>query len=89
MATVTDESAAPSYIHTYNECAPLHTHADGHMEDPELDADTADDIDEFQDQEPADIELYLSFEALAGRTRNEHAIELEDPDDLNPKRYRS
>ena len=82
---MTDESGAPSYIHTYNECARLHTHPDDHMEEPELDADTADDIDEFEDQEPADIELYQSFEALAGRTRNEHAVEFEDPDDLGDR----
>jgi hypothetical protein len=55
---VTDESGTPSYIDIYNECTRVHTHSDGHMKDPELDADTADDIDEFENQEPADIELY-------------------------------
>ena len=32
-----------------------------------------------------DIELYQSFEALAARTRNEHAIEIENPDDLGDR----
>ena len=87
VATVTDESGAPSYILTYNECRWLHTHPDDHMAIPELDDDEnvdADD-DEFENQEPADIELYQSFEALAGRTRNEHAVEFEDPDDLGDR----
>ena len=89
VVTETNKSGAPSYIRTYNECRLLHshTHPDDHMAIPELDDDEnvdADD-DEFENQEPADIELYQSFEALAGRTCNEHAVEFEDPDDLGDR----
>src|SRR5947207_5360383 len=84
VATVTDKSRAPSYIDTYNECAQLHTHPDDHMKNPELDENVnADDIDEFENRELSDIELYQFFETLAGHTRNEHAVEFENPDDLD------
>jgi len=31
------------------------------------------------------MKLYQSFKALAGRTRNEHAVEFGDPDDLGDR----
>ena len=57
-------------------------HPDDHMKDPELDAD---DVDEFENQELSDPELYQSLKTLAGRTRNEHAVEFENPDDLGDR----
>ena len=84
-----NESAASSYIHIYNECASLHTHTDDHMKNLKLNADTANDIDEFQNQKSADIKLYLFFETLAEHIHNEHAIKLKNSDNLNSKRYQS
>jgi len=69
---VINESAASSYIHIYNECASLHTHTDDHMKNLKLNANTADDINEFENQKSTDIKLYLFFETLAECTYNEH-----------------
>jgi hypothetical protein len=44
-----------------------------------------DNINEFEDCEMDDIELYQSFEALTARTRNKHAIEFKNPDDLGDR----
>ena len=86
---MTDEFTVSSYIHIYNECALLHTHADDHMKNLKLNTDTVDDIDKFQNQKSADIKLYLFFEILAECTHNEHAIKLKNSDNLNSKRYQS
>ena len=57
------------------------------MKNPKLNADTVDDINEFENQKSADIKLYLFFETLAEHICNEHAIEFENSNDLNSKRY--
>ena len=44
-----------------------------------------DDINKFKDCKIDDIELYQSFKALATHTWNEHAIEIEDSNDLSNK----
>ena len=50
--------------------------------DPCMRSAIADDVDEFEDREIDNIELYQSFKALAARTRNEHAVEIEVPNDF-------
>ncbi len=77
-----------NYIETYKLCQQLHEHPDDNMEDPVLDGggdENTVDSDEFEDREPGDPDLYQSFEALAGRTRNEYGIEVEDPNNLGDR----
>ena len=84
-----DEFAASNYIHIYNKCALLHTHADDYMKNLKLNVNTTNDINEFQNQKSADIKLYLFFETLAEHTHNKHAIKFKNSDDLNSKKYQS
>ena len=84
---MTDKFTASNYIHIYNECASLHTHANDYMKNSELNADIANNINEFQNQKSVDIKLYLFFKTFAEHIHNEHAIKFENSDDLNSKKY--
>ena len=72
---------------TYETCEQSHQHMPDYLYSKDLEdaREAADDVDEFEDREMDDIELYQSFEALAAHTRNEHAIEIENPDDLGDR----
>ena len=87
MATVIDEFGAPDYVATYETCEQSHQHMPDYLYNKDLEdaREASDDIDEFEDREMDDIELYQSFEALAARTRNEHVIEIENPNDLGDR----
>ena len=84
-----DEFAASNYIHIYNKCALLHTHADDYMKNLKLNVNTTNDINEFQNQKLINIKLYLFFKIFVKCIHNKHAIELDNSDDLNFKKYQS
>ena len=84
IATIINEFGAPDYIATYKTCEQSHQHIPNYLYNKDLEdaREALDDINEFKGCEIDDIELYQSFEALATRTRNEHAIEIKDPNNL-------
>ena len=86
VITVINKSEASSYINIYNKCIQLYTYSDDHMKNLKLNENVnADDINEFENQELSDIELYQFFETLADHIRNEHAVEFKNSDDLDDR----